>query len=345
MSDITCRYAYDENHNVVDINDVTKENRKWHQYFCMGCGKELVAKLGEHNRHHFAHRVKLEGSECSKETYLHKLGKYLFQKWFETNSAFRIALGQECRCSEGDNCPLFSESKCRDFGNISYDLKKYYTICTPEKKYDGYVADLLLEDEAGKYPPVFIEIFCKHKCTDEKIHSKHRIIEIKVEAEGQLLGLNHRTLMNNEWCKLYNFNTEHIDRSRRLNVPVVKFAISKNGKPFCRECPSCQDLQPLSQSSIFEIAFINDTSAINYDVGRYLASLEGFPIRGCRTCRFLRKTSNLNNICIVYKTKGTPMYPKDTVGLTCQHYQMSKACPIGNVDLSKIKRHCIKQHS
>lgn len=345
MPDITYSHAYDETHNVIHIDNVTKETRVQHQYFCMGCGKEMVSKLGEHNRHHFAHRVKLEGAECSKETYLHQLGKYLFRKWFETNSAFRITLEQECRCSEEDRCPMYSELACRNFQKNSYNLKKYYSICTPEKGYDGYVADLLLEDESAKYPPVFIEIFCKHKCTDEKIKSGHRIIEIKVESEEQLLGLNHRTLMNNEWCTLYNFKTEYIDRNKHLEVPIVKFAISENGKPFFRRCSSCRNLQPLSRTSIYEIAFINDSAATDYDVGRHLASQDGFSIKGCHTCQFLRQTSNLENICIVYKTKGTPKFPKDTDGIACQHYQMSNACSIGVINLSKIKRHHIKQSS
>jgi competence CoiA-like predicted nuclease len=72
---IKYQWSKDENDNLVDINHLDESSRKRNKYFCISCGNELIAKLGKIKKHHFAHKNEVN---CSKETYLHLLGKKLF---------------------------------------------------------------------------------------------------------------------------------------------------------------------------------------------------------------------------------------------------------------------------
>ena len=70
MADIKYSYAYDGD-VVVHIDDVSEHGT----FYCISCGKEMVAKLGDKKSHHFAHKV--NDVSCNSETYLHKLAKLL----------------------------------------------------------------------------------------------------------------------------------------------------------------------------------------------------------------------------------------------------------------------------
>ena len=65
------KYAIDDVGEVIDIETVDKEATI--RYLCIGCGQELVPKIGEKRQRHFAHKANT--INCSKETYLHKLSK------------------------------------------------------------------------------------------------------------------------------------------------------------------------------------------------------------------------------------------------------------------------------
>jgi competence CoiA-like predicted nuclease len=69
---IKYRYALDEDHQVVDVEDLTEADRK--DYECIACGHVLRPVMGEIRHKHFRHQVEAD-VECSGETYLHRLGK------------------------------------------------------------------------------------------------------------------------------------------------------------------------------------------------------------------------------------------------------------------------------
>ena len=77
--------ATDTDDKIININDVTRDNRAEH-YFCIGCGKEMSAVLGEKREHHFRHKE----DTCSWESYLHQLGKKLIKQRFETSTEFIV---------------------------------------------------------------------------------------------------------------------------------------------------------------------------------------------------------------------------------------------------------------
>ena len=64
------------------------ERNEGHTYHCIGCGAEMIVRLGEVRNWHFAHR----GDEihCGKETYLHLVAKRLIKEKFEKNECRKI---------------------------------------------------------------------------------------------------------------------------------------------------------------------------------------------------------------------------------------------------------------
>ena len=70
--------AKNQDGHIVQINEVTNENRAKH-YYCVGCGGEMSAVLGDKRDHHFRHKE----AHCSWESYLHKLGKLRLKERFE----------------------------------------------------------------------------------------------------------------------------------------------------------------------------------------------------------------------------------------------------------------------
>ena len=69
MSRIKYHYAKNQDGVIIDIADVVKEDRVSQRFFCIGCGAEMIPKLGEVKARHFAHKV--ESPKCNSETYLH----------------------------------------------------------------------------------------------------------------------------------------------------------------------------------------------------------------------------------------------------------------------------------
>ena len=82
---ITFHNATDIDGRIIHIDEVTKDNRAEH-YYCVGCGGEMSAVLGEKRDHHFRHKE----AHCSWESYLHKLGKMRLKQRFDTQKEFVV---------------------------------------------------------------------------------------------------------------------------------------------------------------------------------------------------------------------------------------------------------------
>lgn len=178
-------FAYDEEHRLVKISSLTKEDRKEHVYKCISCGATLIPKLGDLKIHHFAHKVDVE---CNNETYLHRLAKEFLKKRFDESESFEISLYQWSKCALYNQCPTHqADNTCGEKVLRTYDLKKYYSDCFLEE-WDPVTQkrpDLKLVSEDPKKPPIWIEIVVTNRCSKEKVQCKNRIIEIKVENEQQ----------------------------------------------------------------------------------------------------------------------------------------------------------------
>ena len=183
---IKYHYAKLDSGQIVPITEVTRENRATH-YFCVGCGKEMVAVLGDIREHHFRHKE----AHCSWESYLHKLGKKFIKYSFDNSSHFYVTYYVKTYCENSDDCKLSKQlshgEKCNQYCLHQIDLKAYYDTCEDEVTYKGFRADLMLySKEHPERKPIFIEISVTHDCEEKKINSGIRIIEIKLENENLL---------------------------------------------------------------------------------------------------------------------------------------------------------------
>lgn len=165
MEEIKYRSAFDEIGNLVDINDVSNEDRK-HEYHCISCGKQLVPRLGDIRRHHFYHK---EDTVCKGETYLHELAKLRLKEKFDKSDHFYISYNAEVGCNQ--KC----HADCKVNEKITEDLKLDYDTATIEKSVNEYEsskkyrADVLLTNSKDESkPPILLEIWVTSECKQEK---------------------------------------------------------------------------------------------------------------------------------------------------------------------------------
>ena len=186
------KYAkvYDKDGNIVDISKVTPENKQA-EYYSIGTRTPMIAALGEKNQHYF--RAK-RGYVLNGETELHEYAKKMLKHRFDNEENFFIELFQSEQCSKRGTCIFYdhSDEEYYGCGQIGVhvekiDLKKYYDTATLEGCYGGFKADVLLtSSDHPNREPVFLEVAVTHKCEEEKINSKIRIIELVVKQEGDV---------------------------------------------------------------------------------------------------------------------------------------------------------------
>ena len=229
MADIKYSYAYDGD-VVVHIDDVSKHGT----FYCLSCGKEMVVRLGDKKSHHFAHKV--NDVSCNLETYLHKLAKLLLKRKFQEGN-FEIEISQYSLCKRSRNC-LF-ENNCKVLGDKKYDLKQYYNACEEEQYIDGFCADLLI---IGKgQPPILVEIYVSHECSNQKINSGHRIIEIPINSETDIKYFYEDVITERAGVRFYGFKKELNKREEIMgNKLIFRYIFYKNGiadvkKYFCQD--------------------------------------------------------------------------------------------------------------
>lgn len=302
---ITYHNAIAQNGQIVHIDDVSKEKRDEH-FYCAGCQSEMIPVLGDVREHHFRHKGKL----CSKETYLHQLGKILLKEKFDTQKEFVIKYYGNLCCNKTENCKLLSignNIKCNHKVLLSRDLKKDYDTCEVEVTYNGYRADLILySKEHPNLNPLFIEISVTHDCEQAKIHSDIQIIEIKIDNEEDLsLPLveedNMLLQLGNDnpyefyeslpHVRFYNFQRQ-VDKER----PLDRFWVSRDEKGYLRGNTKWYDLNCKNvdnshrDDSLFEVAIpseiIHDDGSKPdlYSFGMAKAIHAGISVKECSFC-------------------------------------------------------------
>ncbi|MBO4500587.1 MAG: hypothetical protein J5732_10115 [Bacteroidaceae bacterium] len=176
--------VFDKNDNIVDIDTVTKENKQ-EEYYSIGTHTPMEAALGEKNQHYF--RAK-RGYVLNPETELHDYTKRMLKYRFDTEDKFCIKYNRLDCCSHGKSCIFYEEMEggCGCLGSRSheYDLKRLYDTATIEAGCGDFVADVLLTSSTHpNRKPVFLEVAVTHPCSQEKIDSKNKIVELFVVSE------------------------------------------------------------------------------------------------------------------------------------------------------------------
>ena len=302
---ITYHNAIAQNGQIIHIDNVTKEKRNEH-FYCAGCHSEMIPVLGNVREHHFRHKGKL----CSKETYLHQLGKRLLKERVDTQKEFVIKYYVNLCCDKTENCKILSfgkNIKCNHKALLSRDLKKEYDTCEVEVNYNGYRADLMLSSkEHPNQNPLFIEISVTHDCEQVKIHSNIQIIEIKIdneedvslpliEEDNMLLQLGndnpYEFYESLPHVRFYNFHRQ-VDNNR----PLDRFWVIQDEKGYLRGNTKWYDLNCKNvdnshrDDSLFEVAIpseiIHDDGSKPdlYSFGMAKAIHAGISVKECSFC-------------------------------------------------------------
>lgn len=341
MKSITYQHAYDECGRRVHISEVEPASHRGRIFKCISCGGDIIAKIGNQERDHakaphFAHK---QNCACNSETYLHKLGKMLFKERFESGKPIKIICPTYKVCQDYKNCLLYDANVCREEKFGVFNLREWYDKCTEEKEYGGLIADLLLESTT--YPqrePIFIEIAYSHKCSEQKIASKHRIIEVYVSNEIQLAEVISGDFKTDNTAHLYNFELKETGLSPNGHRDLELFTLSLSGnacvKTFaCRESAKIGSKDVAVEYIIYKPWTSLGSDITTYDIGFLLAYDAGCDVRNCATCKYHREERicgfglfkhyyNIQLFCRLSYTYNTPTHPQQNDARVCQFYSI-----------------------
>ncbi len=280
-------YALDCDNNLVKISDVTKDNRE--RYHCLSCGMEMSAVLGNKIEHHFRHK----GDECSRESYLHKLSKLLLKERFDKSPTFEISYYIVKGGCSNECCSLRDKTCEENLELFTLDLKKDYNHCEIEGSYKGFRADVKLSDTRNPdRKPIFLEIYVKHKCSNDKIASGIQIIEIPVKNEDDVLKSfdesrmvkDKELLSDKDMIKFHNFPRQIYPKLSLFYVYEDKNGVIQS-KIIRRVCNCTQNGRPLCKNALFEMHF-KDDDIIDYirHFFMFKAIDNQIYIKDCRIC-------------------------------------------------------------
>lgn len=344
MEEVKYRFAKDENGNLVDANEFDPSERSSRKCYCISCGEVLIPVLGKIRKRHFRHEA---DKPCNGESYLHELGKRMLMNRWETSSSFFVKFKQEQdrECSY-ISCPLKDKHCIKTKNCSSEDLKKYYHSCSIEKSYNGFIADLLLEDTTGKYPPIMLEVCVSHPCSEDKKSSGMRIIEFEIESEEQAKDLLTKEISENDKVRFYNFVrkrnhilVDDISWQDEYGEKIVKAVLYESGKIYISQI-DCKNIYSKPEIAL-AVAYIHpsggwlpiDYAYIPHDEdwhrirrshhlkkAKEFFAQKGFNVKSCDYCSNLKESSYGDKFCWCYKKRGTPRNPNPNQAYFCPLY-------------------------
>ena len=248
--------------------------------------------------------------------------------WFNQKKQILLSMKTYEKCDKYDNCIFHDEKDCKMPKTIQFDLKKYYSNCIIEHKYEGFVADLYCENKTNSNQPIFIEIFVTHECTQEKKESGIRIIEIKIQSEEDILSIvNSTSLDEGEKNRLYNFRRKDILVNYFVQ-PFQKYILYHSLKSYVdRDIFTCRNYNE-NRKGIYEISmeyddcipyFINSGGL--YGVGKVKAYLDGYLKKDCQLCKWQAEDMSGNQFCKLYKKCGNPKYCNENDSTKCTMFR------------------------
>lgn len=331
-------YAYDCDKNLVNIQDAIRGNK----YFCPICNELMILKQGEKRKWHYAH--KNNTANCSYESYLHTIAKIKIAEAFNNSKNFKIQFNQTVLCSIKD-CPIGKKKKCNWKTPKEFDLKKYYDTCSIETHIDTFVADLLITDTSdSQNPPIFVEIWCSHKSTKEKMNSSYRIIEIRIDSEKDINDiistltikesegfLDKWEMKPNDKIRFYNFKSDENIPKKTDEQPVFYFWINSD-KYQTFHCDticayrfgdyeySCLSVEPKEiKNAIF---YIKSTDPLDWDIAFEELLKSGLGLKYCTMCKFYKYNETIGKcLCIKCNTAGTPRFPYTSNAMNCPQFK------------------------
>ena len=342
MREIKYRYCLDKDtKELIYIGDLTQETRYAHTYECLECGKEMEANMGPVNRRYFSHKL---GCACNGESYLHKLAKRRIKAKFDSPEHFPIVFKRDIPCSEYETCMFRDDYFCK-FHNkvISHDLKIWngktlYNFCQEEVWCDEFKPDLLLTSTIiSQLPPIFIEVYKTHQSSDDKVNSKHKIIEtFKLKSESDIDGILENGFVENDNCRIIGFNPK-TERIRKKDMVVTRVVVYETGRCLFYnhgevKCDILNIKYDPKSKYEFNVISTGRMAAISpqcnllpQQIGLAWAEKKGMKIRNCMLCNSYRYNEWYGKyMCISYKKLGQDhMFPKTYMATTCVEYRHS----------------------
>jgi hypothetical protein len=281
-------YALNSDGILVSANAAEKHEN----FFCVTCGGKmyLAGGDGKQMRAHFRHESDVEHPG---ETFLHDYTKRYFAQLIEQSDCFRIGFDIEERCCK-EIC-RFDRRNCKRWVHVRWDLKeRKYDKVEIEKPYGDFQPDVLLT--SSKYPdaPIFIEIEVTNPCSEEKLRSGYRIIEITMprDYDVTLYPLDFDSLIeggcgNGIHMKFYNFKHRQRESEAPLEEKDIRVIVLKeNGKVYMSDSIACSNYgTKIFDDSVVEVHFAREffdkTPVTAY---KAVAVLYGIPYDNCRMC-------------------------------------------------------------
>ena len=359
IKQIKYSYCVDENGELVHIKSLTNETRHARLLYCLQCGQEMVPNLGKIKTWYFSHKA---DTACDGESYLHKLAKKRIKEKFDSSSHFPITFVRDVPCSESSPCPCCDSFYCMTKETtVPSDLKLWnekviYDICQEEEPYGDFRPDLLLTHSSKPdREPVFIEIYKSHKSNDNKLSSKHKIIETnKLESESDIEEIVKCGFIEGKNCKVYNFKPK-LPSIRKKDNPISRFVLFKNGAAqlfrnldYIVMCDQInkqfhpQSVMELNvkrhKIDIWGTEEMESNQMNSFQTGLVYAIKKGMFIRNCILCKYYKYNESLgNHICILYKVNGIGIpNPTQTVAIRCQRYEVNEN--LMNHSLSELEK-------
>ena len=271
-------YAIDETDKLVFIDDIDRETRREHQYYCPNCGQKMEPRQGEHNAWHFAH----DNHKCGLESYIHKTAKHIIVQRFMEGKlplSIRIMNKDVSSCSKAKECKDYEQYLCHYASHIipesllycDYCLTDHYKKATEEVSVGCYRPDVLLKSDDPRWKDIFIEFYYRHQSSESKILSGFPIIEIKLNGFNDLKWLQTVKILseNDGRSHFYGFKTKYgldpvvIEESIRNYISECDCPVDDESLPMCKRSDSYwRDQQALRRINLYK-------SGKTYESGLY----------------------------------------------------------------------------
>lgn len=326
--------AVDEQNNIVNLCDFNQINVRRHTYFCLACGREVYIHMDRRGNYSFLH---LEGGVlCDYDFYLHEAAKKVLCAKFKNSKKFEVYIPQCHVCEKGykfslfdEACSLFEENCCSTTLPVPFDLKMHgYDSCKIEYKFPRkhFSYDVVLMRGNDLKTAVVIAIDA-NACYIEHGNIKNRIIVVSVRCERDVLRLYENPLRGRGLC-FFNFENKNVRTTSWENIKreVLKFTLFSDGK-YHLKTESC--MRPKEINAIYEMVISKGIGT--HKAIRQYAILHCYNNQKvlclCEICYFLKRRTNFFNqeeICIRYKTKGTPRNPLETMPVKCPYFSLDR---------------------
>lgn len=302
------RYALNSGDKLV-IADELRGQTNEEELRCISCNRPVIAKVnGKIHRPHFAHKTQ---GECNEETYLHRLGKRVFEETYKKCLAekrpFVISIPTPSQCTRFrgvSTCFSDLEGCIRE-----YDLTSYYSEIGVECADGAFVPDIILRSSSRPSDRVYIEIAVTHFLSEAKKHSGIKTIEIPIESEEDVERLRCERITGAN-AVFIGFaplpaSITH-DQCRCARKLVSCFYVYESGKAFLEQAPLAEiqiKLDRLKKTLRYRRVFLvrepqgwgiggREIGVFERQRGKLFieqvkaTAREGVPIKNCYLCRY-----------------------------------------------------------